>query len=198
MRLHIAAFALAAMMILLFGIAEATAQSYTCVTRTIVTPDGSGGCCSLSVRYCYRVYGTTVDYYIDQITVPSGCNIVPNPGLIGWLQKKILYQMSIDGILPAAIPTCPTTTTLVVVAKSGNCMVLIPPVPGQTTKVYGLCGTNFCVRSCQVCLSTTEMDPCSPNQSTPMIVFVGCNYTGTPCNFQNNSEGCEYNTCVSE
>lgn len=169
------------------------AQSYTCVPETFVVADGSGGCCSLTVKYCYYVNGTTIDFYVEQITVPNGCNIVPSPGLISFLQKKILYRLAFATIIPE-IPNCPATMILTVKAHSGNCMDLAPPVPGSNVKVYNLCGDIFCLRTCAICLSTTETDPCT---SEPMVVFTGCSYSGQPCALPNNSQGCRYNTCIS-
>ncbi len=135
----------------------------------------------------------TLVYTVWSVVVPSGCNIIPSPGLVSFLQKKILYKLALSGALGQGdtIPNCPNTLNITVKAHSGNCMGEIGS-PDPSKKRYGLCGEIFCLRTCAVCLSTTETDPCT---NEPMVVFTGCSYSGQPCTGVN--QGCNYNTCVS-
>lgn len=166
----------------------------TCIYRTIVTPDGAGGCCSLIVEICYKTSNPS-EFIIESIEVPNDCNIIPSPGVVGWLQRKTIYLLALEGILGFTIPTCPATVVYTTTAFSGSCMGLVPQIPGAPPrKLYNICSeTTPCLRTCAICLSPTEMDPCSPNQATPMVIFAGCSYSGVPCNL---SSGCPYNTCV--
>jgi len=176
---------------------EATA-SEICTTSVVSVPDGNGGCCDVTVDYCYEMVGGvfTVRYGTVKFNPPQ-CEILMGPGLFNWLDKKIVYILNQQGAFNETIPNCPQTTTLLVETSHHSCYKLEYIPPGSNYHVYNPCGETYCVRRCTVCMNTSETDAC--NNNVPMLNYVGCINTYVPCvdHGGGGPGGCNVNTCSS-
>jgi len=180
------------LLMVLLALASATSQ-VPCVTETFSVPDLNGGCCNITVRYCYQLSGGVLTLGIGVITVPSDCQLIVNPGLFNWLRKKIVYRLNAPGILNLGIPNCPQTSTITVLTSQASCYFAQVM---STNTVFYPCGTlSYCVKRCSVCLSTSETDPCNANE--PMLQYVGCQNTIIPCVGSTFFPDCVINTCDS-
>ena len=184
------------------GAAETIAQPVcppgsTTTTQAFSAPLPDGGCCTITVTYCYLYSGTTLTLVIGTITVPADCPLIVNPGLFNWLSKKIVFRLSLAGGIPE-IFNCPTTTQLTVeTGQSSYYMKQYALVGGTGFNIYNPCGTSICLRRCAVCLSTSQTDPCSTPANEPMLQYVGCVYTTVPCVPDASKPDCVINTCDS-
>jgi len=180
------------LLMVLLALASATSQ-VPCVTETFSVPDLNGGCCNITVRYCYQLSGGVLLMSIDKITVPSDCQLIVNPGLFNWLYKKIIWRLNTIGIIPGGIPNCPATSIINVQTSQASCWMRTQMPTGINE--YSPCGNTICTRRCAVCLSTSETDPCNANE--PMLQYVGCQNTIIPCVPDPFYPDCLINTCDS-
>jgi len=122
-----------------------------------------------------------------------------NPSaLFDWARKKILYNHWLTMTPP--LPTCPQTSTIIFGQVGPTCYkwaaVVIGSGPGsyQSWQLVG-CSTQVCQRTCEVCVSVSEVDPCN---AEPMITLVGCSISGPGCNPDPNMPtDCNINHCGS-
>jgi len=182
----------------LFANSNGLNAAQTCVTRTYPMPDGNGGCCAVTIDYCYEVIGTVLVLTFGNVSFSNPqCGILMGPGLFNWLRKKVVYDLSRQQVLDIAI--CPATSPLSIKTSQSSCYKLEQTAPGVDL-TYNPCGETYCVKECQVCLSTSETDPCSVSPANqPMLQYVGCQNQvvicvpdPTPGNYK-----CTINTCDS-
>ena len=167
-----------------------------CTTEVFSAPQPGGGCCDVTVTYCHDVVGGTLVVSIGVITVPDDCPIIVTPGFFNWLRKKIVCELNKPGRRNLGIPNCPTTSTITVQTGYASCYTMSYQSVSHT-KIYDPCGDAMCIRTCEVCLSTTDTDACSTPANEPMLQYVGCSNSINPCIPGTGNSGCNINTCDS-
>jgi len=159
----------------------------TCVTEDFQYP-GSAGCCTFRVEYCYDLVGGIVNITFGTITLTQGdCPL--SPAVFNWLRRKVVYKNRTA--LGLTIPNCPTTSTVVVHSSVSSCYFLQSTINGII--VWEPCGTTVCEKTCQMCISQIENDPCTEEA---MIAYVSCSYTVIECTGV-SPNSCRINTCDS-
>jgi hypothetical protein len=188
--------------VVLIGSSTTSAQppcdpGFVKLTQEFSAPVPGGGCCTITVVFCYQLEGTTLRIVTHTVTVPADCPLVVGPGLFNWLRKKIVYRLSQGGILPS-IPNCPGSALLTVETSVSSCYArTLSDVPDGPVNIYNPCGTSVCTKRCAVCLSTSDTDPCSDPANEPMLQYVGCQNIVAPCEPDTSKPDCIYNTCDS-
>lgn len=134
-------FLLSCLVGLLFSVGSMLA---TCVTETFSVPKSGGGCCTITVDYCYGISGNNVAISFGQITVPDDCNYIISPGTFNFLRKKILWRLSQQALLNQGIPNCPARATLIVTTSQSVCYRVATPIPPSSDHVYNPCGDGLC------------------------------------------------------
>ncbi len=175
---------------------SAASIGQTCTTEVFNVPKPGGGCCEISVEWCWTVNGNSVSVLIGTLTVPQDCYLVISPGLFNYLRKKMLYRLSQRGQIAQAIPNCPERAVYIVTTSQSACYQRNVQVAPGADLVYSGCGTALCTKTCEMCLSTQETDDCNNNE--PMLQYLGCQVSGGAC--VSNGSGyndCNVNTCDS-
>lgn len=175
--------------------AQGCPSGYTAVTRTFSVPNPAGGCCSVTVSFCYKIDVPNNKFLLEYRNVTfsdQACAVLFGPGLFNWVSKKIYYYYA-----GGAIPNCPSTATLVLDESKYSCYSFPdPPANINDPVTYIPCGSTVCRRVCAVCLSTSETDPCT-SPAEPMLVYAGCQNTTVVCEGAGTGAKCGANTCSS-
>lgn len=160
---------------------------YTSVTRVLLMPDGLGNCCPIKVTFCYKSTETALLIVYDTVEIMNpACASLFGPGLFNFMTKKIAAYYG-------GVATCPMLSQRVVDESKAPCYSSMN-VPGSLGDriLFIPCGATTCRRTCYMCLSTTETDPCS---GEPMLVYAGCINTVTVCEGSGPGALCGINTC---
>lgn len=166
----------------------------------------NGQCCNVRMTYCEGLHLGKMDIrpisytFTDPTCAGVGSGVPPAINERSLFEKGIKKAMA-NNTLGITIPTCPTTQ-LIAYSHSYACYEYVITYFGgmQTLELVKCNSASLCTRVCAVCMSQTEVDDC--NATEPMLVYAGCETTGTvgPCQSRvlGDLNNCWVNACSSE
>lgn len=162
------------------------------VTKTVVKKMiYNGVCCDVEVTYCYVPGSTPFNVtLLDATVVDISCwGLAPGspPPFTENYFVTYIRDLVIRDAYPGIIPNCPTMLNVIIEFKTSTCAELKFRVvdldgPGPEPEVGQLylswCTDVICVRECQVCVNTNDLDPCT---SEPRLYFQCAPYYNPGC-----------------
>jgi len=157
---------------------------YTIAEETYTFP-WNGQCCSVKVRYCYKVSSNTLHLEMGtyELIDPTGCwgldqnAAIPISSLYNHIRKKLVKLHA--GLGSYNIPNCPEKAVMVLDERTSQCyswLTYSDPDGGGLKTVAGGCDDNKCRRICEVCISA-QLDPCTQE---PLVHIGPCTDYGVP------------------
>ena len=160
-------------------------------------------CCDVKITYCYLLSGNTFQVQlIDAVVEDASCwGLTPGsaPPFSANYFVNYLRDLVLRSAYPGTLTTCPTMTTVNIVFLNGTCAQLKQrvydpdgpggPLPEELQLYLEWCSNIACVRECQVCVDTTNLDPCT---SEPRLYFeCSTNYNQDCPNYLPQPNNCE-------
>ncbi|MBV6462858.1 MAG: hypothetical protein OKBPIBMD_00274 [Chlorobi bacterium] len=147
----------------------------------------NGICCDVQITYCLLPGSTFHVMLLDATVLDASCWGLspgdPPPFTANYLVKYV-RDLAIRDALGSTIPVCPTMLTYTVAFSNGTCAelktrIVDPDGPGGQPEYLQLylewCTDVLCTRECQICLNTTDVDPCTQEPRIYYSCFPGFN-----------------------
>jgi hypothetical protein len=153
-------------------------SNYYSVTKPMVY---NGVCCNVKIEYCVGPSGSPVEIVLLSATVVDASCWGLAPGTPPPFSENYfatyLRDLVVRDAYPGTIPVCPNMLNVSIVFKTATCaewktQIVDLDGPGPLPEVVqwylSWCSDVACVRECQVCSNTNDIDPCT-NQ--PRLYF---------------------------